>query len=108
MGVVNPISKNGVTCDFAPRCWWCQEPIDASDQPRAALQNLHSECGIRRIVGSLAHLERRCSCHVPGSAEADPPGMSKRKAALKAVELWRKQQMQVEQRLDRTAEQDTE
>jgi|HubBroStandDraft_1064217.scaffolds.fasta_scaffold32770_4 hypothetical protein len=49
---------------------------------------MHYECGLRGIIGSVAHLQRRCSCYVPGSEEGDPPGMSKREAAKAAVKLW--------------------
>jgi len=56
----------------------------------------HKNCGLREIIGSVAHLERRCSCFVPGSTEGDPPGMSRREAANAAVRLWRWQERAAE------------
>ncbi len=65
-------------------CLWCTEPIlptDKTDRTR----RWHRTCFLRSIVGSVAHLERRCSCYVPGSEEGDPPGLTRRKAANLAV-----------------------
>jgi hypothetical protein len=42
----------------------------------------------RAVAGSVAHLERRCGCFVAGSTEGDPPGMTKRQAALAAWAYW--------------------
>jgi hypothetical protein len=50
---------------------------------------MHENCEIRGIIGSVAHLEGRCSCFVPGSTESDPLGMTRREAADAAVKLWR-------------------
>jgi hypothetical protein len=70
-------------------CEWCGERIAASDSGVIFAANLieHRECFRRAVLGSIAHLERRCSCSVPGSEENDPPGMSKR-AAAKLVDEW--------------------
>ena len=35
---------------------------------------MHYECGMRRAIGSIAHLERRCSCFVRGVTRAIPRG----------------------------------
>lgn len=54
-------------------CAWCTEPFvpgesgvaipsvhgDGSVTP----ENFHKECMIRMTIGSVAHLEHRCSCH---------------------------------------------
>jgi hypothetical protein len=53
---------------------------------------MHVNCEMREIIGSVAHLERRCSCFVPDSSEGDPPGMTRREAADLAVKLWRQQE----------------
>jgi hypothetical protein len=39
---------------------------------------VHHNCGLREIIGSVAHLEKKCSCFVPGAEETDPPGMTRR------------------------------
>lgn len=49
---------------------------------------MHYECGMRGIIGSVAHLQRRCSCYVKGASETDPPGMTRREAAKAALKLW--------------------
>jgi hypothetical protein len=43
---------------------------------------------MRSALGSVAHIEERCSCFISGSEENDPPGMSKREAAKAAVKAW--------------------
>lgn len=42
----------------------------------------HRECLIRGVVGSVGHQSGKCSCY--GGIEEDPPGMSKREAAIAA------------------------
>jgi hypothetical protein len=76
------------------KCIHCQEPIDEwedyeqyANGPRA-----HRNCAIRAVIGSLAHVEKRCSCYVKGAEETDPPGMSRREAANAAVARWRQLQ----------------
>jgi hypothetical protein len=72
-------------------CMWCGEPVTETDEcaPIAGGQ-MHRECGIRMILGSVAHLDRRCSCFRKGDncedgEPGDPPGMSRREAARAAV-----------------------
>jgi len=48
----------------------------------------HVDCLKRLLIGSVAHVERRCSCFVAGSDENDPPGMTRREAAREAVAAW--------------------
>ncbi len=81
------------SCDLTepPRniCRWCSEPVDLdNEQHHAYHEAMHYECGMRMMVGSLAHLEGRCSCHVPGATETDPPGMTLREAAVVAFERF--------------------
>jgi hypothetical protein len=72
-------------------CVHCHEPIVASDdgwlipQPGTPEAVYHRACFVRSIIGSVAHVEHRCSCWVPGSSESDPPGMSLREAAEAAL-----------------------
>lgn len=46
----------------------------------------HIECHLRSVLGSVAHIEGRCSCH--GGDEHDPPGLSRRDAARAACAAW--------------------
>lgn len=64
-------------------CEHCGEWLDSQPDGR---QNLHRECMIRVVLGSVAHLEKRCSCYVPGAREEGPAGLTLREAALAAVE----------------------
>jgi hypothetical protein len=67
---------------MANRCARCDEEITERDvQAPYDGTPLHYECGMRMALGSIAHVEKRCGCYVPGSEEGDPPGMSKRHAA---------------------------
>lgn len=84
-------------------CLWCEEPIvegdvgtlqgvgrkdDATGEWVADMGAIHYECSMRQVVGSLAHVEGRCSCAVPGATEGDPEGISKREAAVLALRAW--------------------
>ena len=78
-------------------CDWCGErlspasmvaiPLIGGDKPTV---HYHRECHMRQITGSLAHIERRCGCYVPGATDTDPPEMTKRQAAKAAVAAWEK------------------
>jgi hypothetical protein len=68
-------------------CQWCEEPIEEPVHPSAFGTGMHPECAYRSACGSIAHLMRRCSCYVPGAEEGDPPGMTKREAALEVFEF---------------------
>lgn len=52
-------------------CFWCGHPFDADSHglfmpvygvAGPELQAIHKECNLRSVVGSMAHLEGRCSC----------------------------------------------
>lgn len=69
-------------------CMRCEEPVLPSEADKFVINALmHIECAARGIIGSVAHIERRCSCYVPGSEEDDPPGMTPREAARAAFLL---------------------
>jgi hypothetical protein len=53
---------------------------------------MHRACGMRGIIGSVAHQEQRCACFVPGSDEGDPPDMTRREAAEAALAIWERNQ----------------
>jgi hypothetical protein len=81
-------------------CLFCADPIASGDagvvvaavraDHTAAREPLHLECHMRSSIGSVGHLQRRCSCY--GGHEGDPRGMSKREAARAAYWLFLKQQ----------------
>lgn len=66
-------------------CGFCEEPILPRER---ADGNLHRECHLRLVVGSVAHQQRRCGCFVAGSEESDPRHMTKRQAARMALSLF--------------------
>lgn len=74
-------------------CLWCKEKIEATDcgyimeyvGDEITFAPEHVECMMRSVLGSVAHIEKRCSCYVPGSTCNDPPDMSLREAAKAAV-----------------------
>lgn len=71
-------------------CSWCNE-IFLPDDNGVQYSNgplAHKNCFLRASIGSVAHLEGRCSCYVPGASETDDPGVSRRAAADAAVRLW--------------------
>lgn len=76
------------------QCFWCQEPIAPGDRgtfvPVSRLDGFtvdpqHRECGLRAVIGSIAHLEKRCSCY--GGPDDDDSTMTDRQEAL-AVWDW--------------------
>ena len=83
-------------CEDAPRvitpageiCVHCEEPISPGDSGVVYANGpaAHRNCFLRATFGSVAHIEKRCSCFVPSASEADPPGLTKRQAADAAVE----------------------
>lgn len=113
-------------------CLWCDEPIAPNDcgvtMPHVREDRLpgherrwqtdepwHQECLVRSILGSVGHLEGKCSCFrrgeskeesceppaIPPEPEDDPPNMTKHEAAWAACvtairlgklpALWRRQ-----------------
>lgn len=72
-------------------CLHCREEIAAGDRIMPFNNGdvlMHFACGMRGVIGSVAHLERRCSCYCAGSSEADPAELSPRQAAEAALALW--------------------
>lgn len=68
-------------------CIHCEEDIRKGDSGIIYANGYpaHLNCFLRGIFGSVAHIEGRCSCKVPGATEGDPEGMTKREAADAAV-----------------------
>lgn len=72
-------------------CEYCGEPIIPGDALSNATLNgkpVHHECGARPVLGSLAHVEGRCSCYVEGADELDPPGLTRRQAAKATLDAY--------------------
>jgi len=75
-------------------CFHCQEPV-APDDPVHRYPDgdlAHKNCFMRTIIGSVAHIERRCGCYILDSGETDPEGLTVRQAADAAVAAWEHQQ----------------
>ena len=68
-------------------CEWCGEPVEPIEL-YATGQGMHRECAFRCIIGSLAHLEGKCDHYVKDSTAGDPPGMTKRQAAIMSWSYW--------------------
>lgn len=64
-------------------CVWCDEPILPAER-RTGL--VHFECGLRSAVGSVGHQKKACSCY--GGTMEDPPGLTRRQAAIAAEEYF--------------------
>lgn len=82
-----------------PICTRCAEPI--LDKPAVIPRTsgalfAHNNCALRSALGSVAHLERRCSCFVPGSTAGDPEAMTMRQAADAAVAVAERHHLEVE------------
>jgi len=86
--IETPIDARCLFCDEAigPQDFGLMMPLIGPDSVSRAYY--HRECHLRRIVGSVGHQTKQCSCY--GGALDDPPGMTKRQGALAAVELYRR------------------
>lgn len=75
-------------------CAWCDEPIEADEggllipflgeNVEAVDQPWHIECFGRSITGGVNHRLKKCTCY-GGTLPGDPPGLTKRQAALSAI-----------------------
>lgn len=78
-----------ITVPVGEPCSWCEEPIAAYElgyslmcmgEDFAKRIYTHRSCFLRGVIGSVAHIERRCSCYVHGAGDGDDPNLSKREA----------------------------
>lgn len=69
-------------------CLYCKESVELGDRGFVNIigQVFHLECQVRMIVGSVGHQMKQCYCY--GGNEEDPPGLTRRQAAIKAKELF--------------------
>lgn len=91
---------------IAKDCTWCGEPITKDDSGVVMLHlqmvtlggaigfglepgYWHYECYMRTIIGGANHQLERCTCF-GGDQPSDPPELSRREQAKRAVEVYRK------------------
>jgi hypothetical protein len=72
-------------------CLYCDEAIVEGDEGQMVFsfdgaKPVHRECLVRQVVGSIGHQLKRCSCY--GGNEEDPPGMTRRQAAIAACKYF--------------------
>lgn len=63
-------------------CAFCEEPIADGDRGFATGLPTHLECTLRSVLGSVAHIEGRCSCF---GGDDDDEELSARESAYAAV-----------------------
>ena len=100
-----PVVDNAVEAPIpvGELCLYCDEPIETGDRglfttyvdlgadgkPESHARAVHMECNLRASVGSLAHLEGRCSCH--GGTDYEGYSRANARAVLTWVnENWRR------------------
>lgn len=74
------------------KCWWCQEAIQEGDRGQlmpsmqadgtVEVGAQHRECGLRSVMGGLAHQEKRCRCYGGSDEDSDLGGMTLREEAI--------------------------
>ena len=75
------------------RCAWCGDQVLPGDLQHALLPDYHYACALRATLGSIGHAQGTCSCYVKdGTAEDDPPGITRRQAAQLVADYVRQQQ----------------
>jgi hypothetical protein len=79
-------------------CAYCDEPITGPsnvlphlDQGGWTTKTYHRECSLRMVIGGINHILRRCTC-CGGTEPPDPPGRTRRQAALMAVVAWQRRE----------------
>lgn len=64
-------------------CIWCEDIIVDGDMGTQQGESfMHHECSMRSVLGSVGHQKKLCSCY--GGNQEDPPGLTKRQAAIAA------------------------
>ena len=78
-------------------CCYCNEMVEPHHQRQYFADRpepVHHACFMRQIIGSAAHIKKRCSCYVPGASETDDPSLTPRQAAEAAWQAWEQQQLE--------------
>jgi hypothetical protein len=78
-------------------CGYCKEPLEENPPPQDFIgmgdepEDMHRECFMRSVLGSLGHMMGFCSCVLGrGKGIEDPPRMTRREAAKAAYVYWNK------------------
>ena len=75
------------------QCEWCAEPVVPGDLTHSLLPGYHYACALRVALGSIGHVRGTCSCRVKdGTAEDDPPELTRRQVARLVADYVRQQQ----------------
>lgn len=91
----NGASRDEVSTPEGELCAWCGEPVAKGDQgvelphhdgSTWSYRPWHEECLMRSLIGSMAHIEGRCSCF----GGTDEPAVNKREEAKKVYTRWYK------------------
>ena len=69
-------------------CVHCSEEITPEERINEAEGQLHPECLLRTVVGSLSHQMRRCSCYGFKTGDGDDPNLSVRENARQATRYF--------------------
>lgn len=86
-------------------CLHCGEPIAENDsgtimayigEEGARPAATHRECEIRSVAGSVGHQRGLCSCNGGPGTMDDPPGMTKREAAIAAEREFQRRHRRTE------------
>jgi hypothetical protein len=75
----------GLSCPFLPLRVFVKCPSIRKMDGRGAA---HRNCFLRGVIGSVAHVLRKCRCFVLGSKLGDPEGMTRRQAGDAADQVW--------------------
>ena len=88
--------ESQVEVPIGTTCQWCGESISEFDlgfraahlgMTKMEYRSWHRECFLRTMSGPVAHVRRQCSCY-GGKVSHDIIGLSRRKEAKLASELW--------------------
>ena len=77
-----------VDTPIGQKCLHCEEVIVQGEEGEIMLDGrpIHRECLVRSVMGSVGHQKKTCSCY--GGSEGDPPGLTKREAAIAAAAFF--------------------
>lgn len=77
-------------------CIWCESPILPGEPLTTVIRctDMHRDCLLRSIVGSVGHQRRECSCF-GGKGNGDPEGVSKRECARMAREEFERNRITI-------------
>lgn len=72
-------------------CPACEEPIAPDEALSRSVLNgkpAHLECVFRAVSGGANHIRKLCRCF-GGTLDPDPPGLTRRQAAIEAHNAWK-------------------